>query len=86
MRLWSDEKKKVENATPDEAEQKTQDMLAEIRARAESKRESEKPREEPKPKESEQPKVFVVPRAVSIEEMFNTINDKLDYILQKTSI
>jgi len=31
----------------------------------------------------EQPKVYIVPKAVTIEEMFNIINDKMDIILQQ---
>jgi len=32
---------------------------------------------------TDQPKVVAVPRAVSIAEMFNIINDKIDYLIMK---
>jgi len=32
-------------------------------------------------KQDQQPKVIGIPRCVSVEEMFNIINDKLDYLL-----
>ena len=37
--------------------------------------------EEPVKPQDQQPKVIGIPRCVSVEEMFNVINDKLDYII-----
>ena len=54
--------------------------MARIHEEIPNEKESEKEEAKKQEKEKEE-KVVVVPRAVSIEEMFNIINDKLDIIL-----